>query len=229
MRKMIALAMIAAVAGTTGCSSTFVQSSTSAIVHPVRTFSALTRPKPVSRILCLWEAAEGQGIDGQPSRGFAGQILFFTHGEESPIQVGGEVQIYEYADFDVNEDDPEPLHRFRFENGAWDRHMTDGTLGISYNVFIPYTRKSKLHDVCALRVVYRSEDGREVSSPFTEVTLASRTSGAPQKAMSRNIVTNSNNRDRLKQVSNQIAENRGRTDKPADDPLNSMTIKLPKQ
>ena len=229
MKKQIALAVVTIIAGITGCSSTFVQSSTSAIVHPVRTISALTRPQPVSRILCLWEAAEGQGVDGKPARGFAGQVLFFGHGEESPSEVNGEVIIYEYADYDANEVDPQPLHRFRFDSKAWSRHMTDGTLGLSYNVFIPYTKKSKLHDVCALQVVYISEDGRRVTSPFTEVTLASRTSGAPQKAMTRNIVTNSTNKNRLKQLGKRISDSQKAAATKTEDPLNSMTIALPQK
>ena len=229
MKKMIALALVTVIAGTTGCSSTFVQSSKSAIVHPIRTFSALTRPKPVSRILCLWEPSEGMGVDGNPARGFAGQVMFFTYGEESPIRVDGEVQIYEYADYDPDADDPQPLHRFRFDGEAWNRHSTDGTLGLTYNVFIPYAKKSKRHDVCALRVVYVSEDGREVSSPFTEVTLASRTSGAPQTAMTRNVVSHSTNRDSLKQIGNRMADSRAESGRDKADPLNSMTIQLPKQ
>jgi hypothetical protein len=54
--------------------------------------------QPVSEIICLWQPAEGQDMDGLPCRGFAGQLLFFAVGNEAPAEVGGEVMIYIFDD-----------------------------------------------------------------------------------------------------------------------------------
>lgn len=172
-----------------GCSSsTFMRASSSVVNAPSYMLEAVRGPKPVSKMLCLWEAAEGQGLDEKPSRGFAGQILFFTHGEPSPIKVKGTVRIYQYVDYSPSQEDPSPIHTFNFDAGAWEVHRTESTLGHSYNVFLPYVRKDKGHVVCALRVEIESEDGRKVSSPYTEVTLASRTSSAANSGIQRNVV-----------------------------------------
>lgn len=175
--------------GIAGCSSsTFMKASSSLVNAPGSVLEAVRGPRAVSKMLCLWEAAEGQGLDEKPSRGFAGQILFFAHGEPSPIKVKGKVRVFEYVDFSPDQEDPTPAHIFTFDSGAWEMHHAQSTLGHSYNVFIPYVRKDKGHVVCALRVEIETEDGRKVSSPYTEVTLASRSSSAAGSGMQRNIV-----------------------------------------
>jgi len=167
---------------TAGCSSTSLLKVPAAMLDSVRP------QKSVGKILCLWEPAEGQGIDEKPSRGFAGQILFFAPGEASPIKTKGIVRIFEYADFDSDQEDPKPIHQFNFDSGAWAAHHTESTLGHSYNVFLPLVQKRKGHVVCALRVEYESESGQIVSSPYTSVTLASKTSHQSASALQRSII-----------------------------------------
>ncbi|MEO8498994.1 MAG: hypothetical protein ABI614_28355, partial [Planctomycetota bacterium] len=33
---------------------------------------------PATQIICVWQPAEGRGLDEMPGRGFAGQIVFMT-------------------------------------------------------------------------------------------------------------------------------------------------------
>lgn len=221
-RTQTATAMIglclAAAGGLVGCSSTsLLQTSTSMLNAPAAIIKRARTPAPVSKMLCLWEAAEGQGLDEKPARGFAGQIMFFTHGKASPIKVNGTVRIFEYVDFDDGDEDPTPAHVFTFDSGAWNAHRAEGTLGQSYNVFLPYVKKDKRHAVCALRVEIETEDGRKVSSPFTEVTLASKTSSRPAKAMQRDIVSRSEKTNSKAQQPEPKEERK----------LESMTIQLP--
>jgi len=214
----VCLATFSAVGGLVGCSSTsLLQTSSSMLNAPAAMLKAARAPDPVSKMLCLWEAAEGQGLDEKPARGFAGQIMFFTHGKASPIKVNGIVRIFEYVDFDADDEDPTPTHVFTFDSGAWNAHRAEGTLGQSYNVFLPYVQKDKGHAVCALRVEIETEDGRKVSSPFTEVTLASKTSNRPAKAMQRDIVDRTE-KTNSKDQTPKLAEVRK---------LDSMTIPLP--
>ena len=175
----------------TGCSATnFARSSTQVLTSPVQAISSIGREKPVGKILCLWEPAEGQGLDEKPTRGFAGQVMFFTHGDPSPIKVNGTVRVYEYANYDDTQADHEPIHTFTFVDGGWDAHRVEGTLGQTYNVFLPYVADNKRHAVCALRVEYESADGRKVSSPFTKVTLASKTSTQAASGLQRHAIKN---------------------------------------
>ena len=173
-----------------GCSS-FLQTSTAIIKSPVAFVTSIGEEKRIVKILCLWEPAEGQGLDGKPSRGFAGQILMFAHGSPSPIPVHGRVHIYEYVNYHPDEVDPQPIHKFTFDDGGWNAHRTESTLGESYNVFLPYVVKNNGHATCALRVEYVSPDGRVISSPYTEVTLTAKTSNKPLSALRRDILSDS--------------------------------------
>ncbi|MCA9048241.1 MAG: hypothetical protein KDA89_05905 [Planctomycetaceae bacterium] len=194
---------------------------------PSAIISAVRGPKPVMKILSLWEPSEGQGMDGMPSRGFAGQILFFTHGSATPIPVHGVVKIHQYANYDPDQPDPTPVHTFTFDDGAWNAHAADGTLGHSYNVFLPFQEEKPAHVVCALRVEITAPDGRMISSPFTEVTLPGRAGKFPG-----NRITNVSKPDvdaiRSASATTTRSANTTGAAKPVQK-LESTTIPLPKK
>jgi hypothetical protein len=190
-------AVAAITVSATGCSS-FLHTSAAIIKSPVAFVSGIGAEKRIVKILCLWEPAEGQGLNGRPSRGFAGQILLFPHGSPSPIPVHGKIHIYEYVDFDPEDEDPQPIHKFTFDDGGWNAHRTESTLGESYNVFLPYVLKDKGHASCALRVEYVSPEGRVISSPYTEVQLAAKTSNRPESAIRRDILSDAGLRSSAK-------------------------------
>ena len=192
------LTIIAAITvSATGCSS-LLHTSAAIIKSPVAFVTAIRAEKQIVKILCLWEPAEGQGLNGRPSRGFAGQILLFPHGSPSPIPVHGKIHIYEYVNFDPNDEDPQPIHKFTFDDGGWNAHRTESTLGESYNVFLPYVLKDKGQASCALRVEYVSPAGRVISSPYTEVQLAAKTSNRPESAIRRDILSDAEPRSTAK-------------------------------
>ena len=130
-----------------------------------------TAKDPVFEILGLWEPAEGRGPDGKPRRGCAGQILFITRGQKSPVRIDGDVVIQQFDDVGTPEEQTKPLHTFRFDNGSWNNHFGDGSMGPSYSVFIPYMRDSEYKTVCALRIQYTSADGQKVQSAIARINL----------------------------------------------------------
>lgn len=181
--------------------------------------------RQAARILCLWEAAEGQGLDGQPSRGFAGQILFFGPGDAAPFPVHGAIRIFEYDNFDPDEDSPKPIHAFVFDDGGWNAHRSESTVGESYNVFLPYVKHHKGPATCALKVEFTAENGRTISSPITEVSLQPRQKSAhTQSAISRDIARQ--NVESPASVSDQ-ATLEVNTPRINNKQLESMTIQLP--
>jgi hypothetical protein len=184
--------------------------------------AALSRNKgteKVARILCLWEPAQGQGLDEKPGRGFAGQILFFEHGQSSPSPVKGIVKVHEYDNYDPDRMDQIPVHTFTFDSGAWNAHMAEGTLGHSYNVFIPYVMKHNNQAHCALQVEFIPENGRPVLSPFTKISLQGRSGSRSsyETAIQRDVVSRSVERT----ADAADADRRPRS-------LESVTIELPR-
>lgn len=126
---------------------------------------------PVSEILCLWEPAEGHDMKGLPCRGFAGQLLFFSVGNEAPAEVGGEVMIYVFDDHGTVEEQQRPIHQFNFPNESWKTYLRDTNFGASYQLFIPYTRHTSEAATCNLRVRYTSPEGRITFSKIVEIQL----------------------------------------------------------
>lgn len=127
---------------------------------------------PLMEVLCVWEPAEGRGIDNAPTRGFGGQILCFASGYKEPVKVHGDVRIYVFDDKGVNGDPSLPIHQFDFSADVWNTFLRPSSLGPSYQIFIPYTRKGMDATSCTLRVRLTPEDGLPVYSRMATVALA---------------------------------------------------------
>lgn len=187
----------------------------------------------VSRILCLWEPSQGTGLDDKPARGFSGQIMFFGGRDESAARISGDVRILVYDNYDASIDDPEPMHTFAFDANAWDVHRSEGSLGHTYSVFIPYNQKHKNVANCGVKVEYTSPDGHRIHSDTIEVLLPGKSAQAPASAtaLRRNITREYSHlpgrSNSVRQTSFQESGDGNATGSP--DKLESMTIKLPRR
>ncbi len=127
---------------------------------------------PVVQIVCLWEPSEGKDPEGKSCRGFAGQIIFLGNKGGTPVAVSGLVRVKEFDQFSGSADDAQPFHQFDFDKKSWDTHMHQGTLGPTYNVFIPYMRKGNHDAHCELLVEFTPADrGPPVMSTVTPLLL----------------------------------------------------------
>lgn len=126
---------------------------------------------PVVQIVCLWEPSEGKNPEGKSCRGFAGQILFLGNKGGTPVKVDGQVRIKEFDQFTGSSEENDPIHQFDFDKKAWALHQHTGTLGPSYNVFIPYMRKGNHDAECELVVEFTPEKGSMISSTVTSLML----------------------------------------------------------
>ena len=133
---------------------------------------------PVVQIVCIWQPSEGRDPSGMPCRGFAGQILFLAGRNALPVQVEGDVRIYLFDDKGTSEEQAKPIHQYDFDSGSWSVHLTKGTLGPTYSVFVPYTRRGTYEAKCALRLRLKSGDQPAVFSDMAAVPLDGRTKKA---------------------------------------------------
>ena len=153
--------------------------------------------------------------------------MFFTYGDPSPIKVDGTVRIYQYADFDAEEIDPTPVHEFVFESTAWDVHRSEGTLGHSYNVFLPYVLKHKGLARCGLRLEFEDANGQKSSAPITEIVLSNKGSqSAPPRQ--RPVVTNKRIESKVAGAPVSKPQTAAETSRAADRQMDTLTISLPK-
>jgi len=161
--------LLAVMLSAVGCSPTgsFFKSSASLFRDPGRLIGRPSYERDVVKVVALWEAAHGKGMDGKNCRGFAGQILFFGPKVETGVRVHGTVRITLY-DGDV--------------------HRGEGTLGHSYSVFVPYVNKHRNQVNCALRVDLMQDDGQVVSSRETEILLPGRDTKNAAAARTRGFI-----------------------------------------
>lgn len=143
---------------------------------------------PLMEVLCVWEPAEGRGVDNSPTRGFGGQILCFASGYKEPVKVHGDVRVYVFDDKGVNGDTSLPIHQFDFTADAWNTFLKPSSLGPSYQIFIPYTRKGLEAANCTLRVRLTPEGGLPVYSRMATVALAGQ-AGEKKKPASEPVLT----------------------------------------
>ena len=150
-----------------GCTTTTLFSTFAHKNH----FPKATANNPVVRCLCLWEPAEGTGVDDKPARGVSGQIFFFTRNNVSAVEVDGDVRIYLFDDQGSEEQQSQALHQFDFVGGAWKAHLTATQFGPGYQLFVPYSRKGRHQAELALRVRITPPAGSAVYSDLTKVLL----------------------------------------------------------
>ncbi|HUQ72106.1 MAG TPA: hypothetical protein VM165_21445, partial [Planctomycetaceae bacterium] len=109
-----------------------------------------SKKNPVMQVTCLWEPSEGRNPDGAPCRGFAGQILFLGNKGGTPVKVDGSVMVYLFDDQGTSEEEQAaPIHQYSFDAVAWSQHLRVGSMGPTYHVFIPYTRKGVYQANCS--------------------------------------------------------------------------------
>lgn len=126
---------------------------------------------PVVEVMCLWEPGEGRDTQGLPTRGFAGQVLFFGMGVAEPMKVDGDVKVYVFDDHGTEEERKKPIHIFEFPADVWKTYFRVGNVGASYQIFIPYTRPGSHLANCSLRVRYSDTVSGALYSKSTTLTL----------------------------------------------------------
>lgn len=135
-------------------------------------FQKATPSNPAVRCLCLWEPAEGTGVDDKPARGVAGQIFFFTRDSVSSVAVDGDVRIFMFDDQGTEEEQSKPFHNFDFKDNSFRTYLTPTQFGPAYQLFVPYSRKGRHQAELAVRVRLGQPGSPPVFSELTKVVLA---------------------------------------------------------
>ena len=136
---------------------------------------------PVSKILTMWQPAEGPGVDGLTTRGFMGQVYFLDSKSQVPAQVTGAVRVYLFDDQGPKEEQAKPIHQFDFPEDSWKIRLQKTKMGPAYVVFVPYTRPGLHRAKCSLRMRFTTAAGEVVYSDMTHMMLPGTTPEEPQE------------------------------------------------
>jgi hypothetical protein len=112
---------------------------------------------PVRDIAGIWQQGEGRDERGRPSRGFCGQLMFLTMGSKKPGIVKGSVDIYVFDNVGSVQEQARPLKTFHFTSEEWATFQRLTNLGMTYQLFIPYTRPGGHDAECQLHVKFTAE------------------------------------------------------------------------
>lgn len=155
------------------CGCTAMTSATTAMssITASAPWSNKDHDTPVTDILALWQPGEGRDASGLPTRGFAGQMFFFTSGTRTPVAITGDVSVLVFDDQGTVEEQQKPIHEFNFRSGVWDSFCQETNLGPAYQLFVPYTRRGPHQASCSLRVKYTGSSGQTILSEAADVVL----------------------------------------------------------
>ena len=130
-----------------------------------------TAANPAVRILCMWQPADGVGVDEKPARGVAAQIFFFTQNSVTPVEVAGDVRIFLFDDQGPEEQQGTALHEFDFVKGAWNAYLINTQFGPAYQLFVPYSRKGHHQAELAVRIRLTPSNGPVIFSDMAAISL----------------------------------------------------------
>jgi hypothetical protein len=97
--------------------------------------------------------------------------MFMSAGQDAPAEVAGDVAIYVFDDHGTLEEQQRPLHIFEFPGESWAMYLREAGFGSTYQLFIPYTRRTAEVATCNVRLRYTSPEGRITYSKMVEVSL----------------------------------------------------------
>ncbi|TWU07108.1 hypothetical protein CA54_55130 [Symmachiella macrocystis] len=117
-----------------------------------------TKERPATQIIAMWRPSTGTH-DGRPTRGFAGNIMFFTSKDTMPALVNGTVRVYVFDDQGTAEEQAKPIRQYDFPAQVWNTYAELSKIGPAYNLFIPYPRPGNHEATCTLSMRLIPDDG----------------------------------------------------------------------
>jgi hypothetical protein len=149
---------VAGLAGALLCSS-FAGCASVANFTAMRSIPVAGSKNPVIDLASIWQQGEGRDDRGRPCRGFCGQLMFLTAASKKPAVVNGAVSIYVFDNVGTMEEQAKPFQVFEFKAEEWASFQRLTNLGMTYQLFIPYTRPGGHEVDCQLYVRYTPTEG----------------------------------------------------------------------
>jgi hypothetical protein len=168
-RRRVARALIGALLLSTGCTSL------SGLPLFEEKIPVADAQHPVMDMSCIWQEGEGRTPEGFPCRGFCGQLMFISTGSKKPAIVNGGVRVFVFDNQGTQEEQAKPLSVYEFTPEQWATFARKTNLGMTYQLFVPYTRKGNHYAECSVRICFMPADGsRPLYSQPTSITLNGR-------------------------------------------------------
>ncbi|HMP07009.1 MAG TPA: hypothetical protein PJ982_11705, partial [Lacipirellulaceae bacterium] len=109
----------------------------------VRNSMSLKRDKKAApevpvRLVSAWTEATHHRAGEKPTRGFGGRLAFFTNASENPVRVDGQLVVYAFDETSRADYETQPTRRYVFPADQFAVYESEGPLGPSYSVWLPW-------------------------------------------------------------------------------------------
>ena len=125
-----------------------------------------------------------------PTRGFGGRFYFYNEKTQS-IPVDGDLVVYGFDDTNKQqstEDLSQANKRFRFTAEQFTTHFTEGELGASYSVWIPWDEAYGAPKKIMLIPTFMTKDGRTVRGAAASLNLPGVTKDRPNQGTDQGLI-----------------------------------------
>ncbi len=116
-------------------------------------------PEIPTRMVSTWTEAVENRIGAKSRRGFGGRITFFKSGIEKPVRVDGQLVVYAFDETTREPYRTEPTRRFVFPADTLEVRESDGELGTSYSVWLPWDDAGGTERKISLIARFEPKDG----------------------------------------------------------------------
>lgn len=132
-------------------------------------------PQIPTRMVSTWTEAVENRIGAKSRRGFGGRLTFFKSGSEKPVRVDGQLVVYAFDETTREPYQTEPTRRYVFPAESLAVRESDGELGTSYSVWLPWDESGGTERKISLIARFEPKDGPVIAGEQTNHYLA----GAP--------------------------------------------------
>lgn len=158
----------------------------------MRNIPVASPTNPVTDLACIWQQGEGRDDRGMPCRGFCGQLMFTTYGSKKPAIVQGGVTVYVFDNIGTIQEQTKPFATFEFTPEQWAGFQRRTNLGMTYQLFIPYTRPGGRESDCQVHVKFTPVGGSPIFSHPESISMrGSSGAAAMADAIDRKLTSNS--------------------------------------
>jgi len=174
-RHLLGLAAIALAATSIGCESLTGDSAASKKKKKDSSwFSFKKKEYQVPQSMTATWASDVLTLPGKaPTRGFGGRFYFYNEKTQA-IPVDGDLVVYGFDDTNrqqVTEDLSQANKRFRFTAEQFTTHFTEGELGASYSVWIPWDEAYGAPKKIMLIPTFLTKEGRTLRGVAASLNL----------------------------------------------------------
>jgi hypothetical protein len=174
--RRTAIAALAAIwlATGVGCSSLTAPSVPSISSIPSMG-SMFEKEEPIvdpSGVAVVWTGALLEKEASLATRGFGGMLTFYGEDKKKPVRVDGQLTVYAYGNLSPDHDNSTPDRKYVFTAEQLKTHYSEGALGPSYSVWIPWDGAGGPRQEIGLIARFDSVEGKTVMGKPTHNVLA---------------------------------------------------------